>query len=391
MSISEIEDVPAPASKIAVVGAGGYFAVRLMRSLRGHPSFKGVGIVRSAKSLAQLSNCPLDVRVVDTSREEELAKALSDCDTVVNAVNGDVSRVREETQGIYTAAARAKCKTFIHLSSAVVFGRAESPDLNDESDPDTRNWMLYARGKAEGELFLREAMARNKAMRTVTLRPGLIWGPGANWAIMVGEQFSRGSICLSNSGQGIANLIYVDNLVRMILAVHGKENGPSGFYNVGDLEKVTWRQYYEGLGKRLGYPESYVRTWPGAHLPLTPKVAFEWCLQQKSFYRVAKWFKPRVGLGVKAAVKKLVKGESYPPAGLQPSPSSAPRLTREHWALQNTAHRLSVKKLLEDYGPIELETTENALDSTASWLRFAGYAALEQPEVNGALNLAHIW
>ena len=239
---------------MAVVGAGGFLASRFLRMVRQQPHIRGVGIVRSARALARLSNFPVDVRVVNTSRTEELAEALANCDTVVNAVNGDVSQVLRETQTTYRAALAARCRLLVHLSSAVVFGRVNSPDLDDDSPPDTRNWMLYARGKSEGEIFLRHALRDSASMRVVTLRPGLIWGPGSQWSSMVGDQLSRGSVCLSNAGRGMANLIYVDNLVQMILAVHEREDGPSGFYNVGDPETVTWRQYYEGLGRRLGYP-----------------------------------------------------------------------------------------------------------------------------------------
>jgi 2-alkyl-3-oxoalkanoate reductase len=379
------------AHSIAVIGAGGYLGARLMRFLHCNPGVKGVGIVRSARSLARLSNFPMDVRVVDTARWRELATTLSDCDTVVNAVNGDVSQVLYETQTAYRAALAARCKLLVHLSSAVVFGRANSPDLHDDSPPDTTNWMLYARGKSESELFLRSVMNDGMPMRIVALRPGLIWGPCSQWSSMVGEQLSHGSICLSNSGRGVANLIYADNLVQMILAVHASEKGPSGFYNVGDSESVTWLQYYKGLCKRLGYPENYVRTWSDARLPLSPRLAFEWCLQRKPLYRVAKWCQPRVGFGVKSMVKKIVKGEALPPNGLQAAPQSAPRLTREHWALQNTTYRLPIGKFLRDYGPVDLESFHSALDATASWLRFAGYSADKFQDSNGPFNSTRLW
>jgi nucleoside-diphosphate-sugar epimerase len=372
-----------PTTKIAIVGAGGFVGARFLRLVRQHPKAYGVGIVRSAKSLARLSN--MEVRVADTSRASCLAGALVDCDTVVNAVSGDLSRVLEETETIYTAALAARCRLLVHLSSAVVFGRALSPNIEDDSPPDTRSWMLYARGKARSEVFLRQAMSAQPAMQVVVLRPGLVWGPGSHWSSMVGEQLSRGPVCLSNGGRGIANLVYVDNLVQMILAVHGSEGGPAGFYNVGDPQQVTWSHYYQSLARRLGYAETDIRTWPDAHLPLTPKLALEWCLQRQPLYRAARWLLPRVGLGFKAKAKKIMKGESLPPHGREGVPTAAPRLSREHWALQNTAFCLPTNKFFRDYGPLELTPLEDALDATASWLRFAGYAA------TGPFDLSHLW
>jgi 2-alkyl-3-oxoalkanoate reductase len=361
-------------AKIGVVGAGGFLGARLMHVIRLEPNLQGVGIVRSAKSMARLSNAPMEVRVVNTASMTQLSEALSDCETVVNAISGDVSRIPTETRTVFEATRKAGCKLLIHLSSAVVFGRAKSAGLHDDSIPDIHNWMLYARGKAEGEIYLRDAM-QDAPMRVVVLRPGLIWGPGSHWVRMVGEQLMHGTVCLSNSGKGIANLVHVDNLVEMILAVNRKPSGPSGFYNVADSGKVTWSDYYEGIAKRIGYATTHVRTWPDGQLPFSPQLAVEWCLQRKVLYRAAKWLLPRLGTNAKAFAKRLLNGEPLPPGYFCTVSKTPPRLTRERWALQNTCTRLPTEKFLRDYGPVQFVSFEDALDASAAFLRFSGFGA----------------
>ena len=312
---------------VGIIGAGGYVGARFVNILRGHPTVQGIGIVRSAKALARLSNAPMEVRVVNTSKTSELAQALADCETVVNATLGDLSRILPETQTAYEAARQSGCKLFIHVSSAVVFGRAESPELDDDSPPDLSNWNLYARSKGEAEVFLRGAL-KDTAMRIVVLRPGLIWGPGTRWARNVADQLLHGSVCLSNAGQGIANLVYVDNLVNMILAVHNHPNGPSGFYNVGDSGTVTWSQFYTALASGLGYPSTAIQTWPDARLAFSPMLVVEWCLQRKSLYREAKWLLSRLGGSTRVLAKRALQGERLPPDLLTTVRKSPPRLTR---------------------------------------------------------------
>jgi len=357
---------------IAVVGAGGLVGSRLLRMVQ-HSKCRGIGVVRSARSLARLSD--LEVRLANTSQVSSLAEALSGCDTVVNAVNGDVSRVLEETRIIHNATRAAGCRLLIHLSSAVVYGRVSSPNLDDDSPPDTANWMLYARGKAASEIYLRRQMEARSDLRLVVLRPGLVWGPFSHWSGMVGEQFSQGGALLSNGGRGMANLVYVDNLVRMILAVQSRPTGPSGFYNVADPQRVSWLEYYRRLGQFLGYGEEQIKAWPDARLPLQPKLVLEWCLQRQSLYRLSRWLLPRLGLGVKAKAKKLIRGDPQPPGGLCPGlPPGPPRLTREHWALQNLHHCLPAEKFGRDYGPVTLVSLEESLAATASWLSYAGFS-----------------
>ena len=162
-----------------------------------------------------------------------------------------------------------------------------------------------------------------------------------------------------------------------MLAVHARPAGPSGFYNVGDLETITWRDYYEGIAERLGYPKTHVRTWPDARLPFSPKLPVQWCLERKILYRLAKWALPQLGTSTKAIAKKVLKGEMLPPGADPAAPKSAPRLTREHWELHNTPFRLPTAKFMSDYGPVRLKTFESGLESAAAWLRFAGYGANE--------------
>jgi hypothetical protein len=286
---------------------------------------------------------------------------------------GDQLRILDDTQLAYRACAKARVRQLIHLSSAVVFGRVENPSTNDDSNPDTRSWMLYARGKANAEVWLRDQIGKPE-LQVVVLRPGLIWGPGSNWSEMVGDQLLHGRAVLSNGGKGIANLVFVDNLARIILAVASRPTGPSGFYNVGDNETVTWQEYYAGLAARLGYSPDSVCLWPDSRFRIRPKHAVEWGLEQPALFKLAKCILKRVGPGTKALIKTKLKGSPEPPVG-RGTVTGPPVLSRAHWVLQSTLHPLPTTKVQRDFGPIQLVSSPEALDMTAAWLKFAGFAA----------------
>ena len=191
---------------------------------------------------------------------------------------------------------------------------------------------------------------------------------------MVGDQLLHGKAVLSNGGEGIANLIFVDNLVRIILAIACRRDGPSGFYNVADNETVTWRQYYSGLAARLGYPSDAVCLWPDSRLRVKPKHAIEWALEQPALLASAKWLLKRLGPRPKAVLKAKLKGAPGPPSG-SAVPSGPPVLSRAHWVLQNTGYRLPTAKLHQDFGPLDLIPFDRALDITSVWLKFVGFSA----------------
>jgi hypothetical protein len=233
--------------------------------------------------------------------------------------------------------------------------------------------MLYARGKAKAEVWLREQLPKG-APQVVVLRPGLVWGPGSNWAEMVGDQLLHGRAVLSNGGKGIANLIFVDNLVRIVLAVASRLNGPSGFYNVADNETITWQRYYAALGRRLGYDSDAVSLWPDSRFRLKPRHSIEWALEQPVLFGLAKGVLKRLGPGAKAVLKAKLKAAPEPPGGKARLPGP-PILSRGHWALHNTVHRLPAIKIQRDFGPVALIPLEEAMGTTAAWLKFAGFAA----------------
>lgn len=361
------------APTVAIIGAGGFLGSRLAQLAAVSGKIKTVPILRSFRGLARLGAAAVDASVLDTRNQAAVAKALARANSVINATMGDSLRILQDTQTLYHAALEAGVQQFIHLSSAVVYGRVKEARCTDDSPPDTRSWMLYARGKARAELWLRERLNTTR-MGVVVLRPGLIWGPGSNWSQMVGQQLLQSEAVLSNGGEGIANLVYVDNLARMLLAVIAHPRGPSGFYNVRDNEVVTWRQYYAGLAVRLGYASGTIELCSNKRLPLRPSHAIEWGLQQGALLGIAKWLFGRLGAGTKAALRSRLKAAPIPP-GTQIGGRSRPLLSRAHWVLQNTVHPLPATKFHRDFGPLELIGFDEALDSTAAWLAFAGYAA----------------
>jgi len=358
--------------KLAVLGGGGFAGTRLVQLNEAIGKFEVIPILRSYRGLARLGRALAKARVVETTKIEVLNKALTGCQTVVNMTMGDELRARADIELLHAACVQAVVRQLIHISSAVVFGRVTDPTVHDDSPPDTGSWMLYARGKAQAEVWLRSQIGKSP-FQIIILRPGLIWGPGSNWSDMVGDQLQHGSAVLSNQGAGIANLIFVDNLAKIIMAVASRIESPSGFYNVADLETVTWRQYYTELSQRLGYPEESVTLWPDNRLRLRAKHVIEWAVQQPLIYANSKAILKRLGPDIKEALKAKLKGTPQPPGPKRAS--GPPILSRASWALQNTLNRLSTKKIHQDFGPLDLVPFPQALDMTAASLKFGGFAA----------------
>lgn len=365
--------------KIAILGAGGFVGSRLMEQAALTPEWQFVPVLRSPKNLARLSKLGVTARFADTGRLEPLAEALEGFEAVVNLAAGDWTSIRADAELAHAACARAGTKLLIHLSSAVVFGRVESPTLDDDSAPDLGSWMLYAREKGLAENFLRERMGA-AAPRVVVLRPGLIWGPRSPWSALPARQLAGGVAWLGGGGRGICNLVHVDNLARYVHQVLRSPATVSGCYNVADPGTVTWQEFYAAVATGLGYPGSRIRLTEAGPHRTSPGAVLDWLKQQPPFYRLMKKLLKSLSSESKSQLKHylpgLAGGRYQPPWPADaPVPESAPRLTREHWALQNTVHRLPTQKFVRDFGDPGLMGFEAGLASTLAWLRFAGYGA----------------
>lgn len=358
--------------RVAILGAGGFVGSRAVKLFKNEGDFNILPVVRSYRSLARLGEAYKDARIVESAAD--LSKAFAGAETVVNLTSGDLLEIGRDTKAVLGACQTAQVPNLIHLSSAVVFGRVLDVTTTDDSMPDKHSWMLYAREKAKAEVWLRQEMPRSTT-RIAVLRPGLVWGPGSTWALRAGQDLLHATAVLSRKGNGIANLIYNDNLIRMIMVVVRRGIASSDFYNVGDVEQVTWREFYQGLARRLNYPSSRVVCWPDADRR-QGWVAWmlEWALNQSPAYWLSKRVLDRLGGVTRQWLKESLRPGLPPPAALNTPPEGPPRLSRELWCLQNTVNSLVATKFHERYGPVSLISFEDALDRTAEWMRFAGFA-----------------
>lgn len=237
-----------------VTGAGGfvgrYLVARLMaagipcRALVRRPlgaSLDGVDAVRG-----------------DVTDAASLAGAAAGCDVVFHCAWGgttlaDARQINVAgTRAVVEAAAAAGVRRIVHLSSMAVHGRALPPVL-EETAPLCERGDPYAVTKAEGE---RVALARGQALglEVVVLRPTLVYGPGAPlWVLGYFERVKQERVVMIDGGRGLANLVYVDDLVTAMLAAAVAPVAAEVFL-ISGAAPVTWRAYLGQFAALLGKP-----------------------------------------------------------------------------------------------------------------------------------------
>jgi len=118
----------------------------------------------------------------------------------------------EGTRNVLQACRNSRVQRLIYTSSpSVVFDGTDHVDA-DESLPYPRRWLChYPHSKALAEQLVLQAA--NQQLRTVALRPHLIWGPRDNHLIpRLLEAARSGRLRQVGAGQNVVSVAYVENV-----------------------------------------------------------------------------------------------------------------------------------------------------------------------------------
>ncbi len=235
-----------------VTGAGGFLGGHIARMLRD----RGDGVVAlGRRQNPRLQADGIATVQADLADESALTKACAGVDVVFHvAALTDVWGRRPAmwrtnvlgTEHVLQACRRQGVGRLVYTSTpSVVFGDGDLCGV-DESQPYPRRYRSwYPRTKAEAEQ--RVLQANSAALRTVALRPHLIWGPGDPHLIpRVIERARAGRLVRVGDGRNRVDVTYITNAARAHLQAcdalaRGQAAGRAYFISQGQpVELWPW-------------------------------------------------------------------------------------------------------------------------------------------------------
>lgn len=245
-------DIPGP---VAIVGSNGFVGRHLTAYLHRRGWLPRV-IVRTAPAAA----FPADVDIVetDTTSVDGLATALGGCAAVINLAGmahagATDPELYEEPNialpvRIAEAAAEAGVRRFLHLSS--IHARLA------EDDPAYRR--PYGRSKLEAERLLAQFAREHPLPRIVSLRPPVIYGPGARGNVGLLDRLAKsgrplpiGAIRAKRSYVSVWNMCSA--IKAMLLAETEVWDRASGMaFEIADATPISVSDFYQALARSHG-------------------------------------------------------------------------------------------------------------------------------------------
>lgn len=229
--------------RIIVLGAGGFIGQRVVAALQAcgwaRPVIATRRQISGGEGIEQLR--------VDATDETALAGALQNTTGVVNCVAGDATTILANARALFSAAARCASRPrVVYLSSMAVYG--STVGTVDESAPLLGDSGAYGTAKIAAEKL---AGAYSKA---VVLRPGIVYGPYSNWwSVQIARLLCQRRLGdLGPRGQGICNLLYVEDLAAAALQALRRPGIEGRRFNLAMSNAPTWNEYFALYAYALG-------------------------------------------------------------------------------------------------------------------------------------------
>lgn len=229
--------------RVLVLGASGFIGKRVVDALLA--SDWAIPIAAYHKSPP--ANLRVASSAMDATDEAALEQALPEVDAVVNCVAGSSPTIIGGAQALFAIAAKqAAPPRIVHLSTMSVYGSASGEV--DESSPLKGDLGAYSSAKVAAE------QSAAQYSRTVILRPGCVYGPGSSqWSERIARLLIANRLGdLGQAGEGLCNLIYIDDLVAAILQALQLPDIEGQAFNLSMPAPPTWNQYLQLYAQALG-------------------------------------------------------------------------------------------------------------------------------------------
>ena len=254
--------------KVLVTGASGFVGRRLIHRLLDQEC-QVSGLCRSAQP--ELESLGVEMKYVDLCSASSAREACSGMNTVFHTaakvgIWGSIADFRkanvEGTQAIINGCRDFEVSKLVYTSTPSVVFNGQSLSGADESLPYGSNIPSpYPATKAIAEKAVLMAHGQPPGyLKTVALRPHLIWGPGdTNLIPRVIDRARKGRLRIVGDGSNRVDLTYIDNVVDAHLwaeaSLDNTTNNPGGkAYFISNDEPVLLWPWINELLEAQGIP-----------------------------------------------------------------------------------------------------------------------------------------
>jgi 2-alkyl-3-oxoalkanoate reductase len=186
------------------------------------------------------------VRAVRAGDVDALRSGLPDAQAIAHCIVGSTAHIEGSATALYGLLSESATLRLVHLSSMTVYGSATGV-VEESADP-----------RADlGDYSMAQRTAEQRAAKhsnSVILRSGVEYGPTCvPWSGRVARWLQAHRLGdLGESGDGLCNLVYIDDLISVIKSAIREPGIGGNVFNVAVGNKPTWNDYFTAYSMALG-------------------------------------------------------------------------------------------------------------------------------------------
>jgi 2-alkyl-3-oxoalkanoate reductase len=188
-----------------------------------------------------------NILAVKTGDVASMRAGLAEAQAVAHVIVGSAATIERSSAALYAAMRELTATArVVHLSSMTVYGTQSG--IVDERSATPADLGGYSVAQLRAE---RDAASRSN---TVILRSGVEYGPDCPaWSGRVARYLRSHRLGdLGAAGDGVCNLVYIEDLQAAILAALAAEHDGTEIFNIAARDKPTWNEYFTRFALALG-------------------------------------------------------------------------------------------------------------------------------------------
>ena len=240
-------------SKVFVSGGTGFIGSHLIERLNAMEGIQITAPIRQYRSACTIARYRVAMPKMDLMNFRQVKESIQGARYVFHLAYGRDGKNPKEitvqgTKNVVEAAIQEGAEAVVILSTAYVFGRPSK--AVDEKDAYSPIGGEYGNSKAEMERWCLDRAKSSGKTRLVILSPTCVYGPGGKtYTQMPFVMAQNGSFCWIENGKGLANYIFIDNLINAVLLASTclEAHGQRFLLNDG---VCTWKEFLTPLLKK---------------------------------------------------------------------------------------------------------------------------------------------